>query len=190
VREPVRRRLWYGLALALAGLSLVVELWSGVSTLDGEGVAACLAASVAYAGYVLLAERSLAQGGSVLALLAGGFVCATVFWSIVEPWSGFPASSLTEQVSLLGRIAPVELPLWSLLAAILALGTFVPFVLMIGALHHLPATHVTVMGMLEPVVASVVAFAWLRESLTPAQIAGGVLVLGGVALAQTARARA
>jgi drug/metabolite transporter (DMT)-like permease len=44
--------------------------------------------------------------------------------------------------------------------------------------------------MLEPVLASVAAFAWLGEELSGQQIAGGLLVLGAVALAQTARTRA
>jgi drug/metabolite transporter (DMT)-like permease len=187
VREPVKRRLWYAIALALAGLVLVVELWSGVS-LDGAGVGACLVASVAYAAYILLAERSLSHGRDVLSLLAWGFLFATLFWSIAQPWWSFPGGVLDDSVSLLGRLESSSLPLWLLLAAVLVLGTFVPFVLMIGALHHLPATRVTVIAMIEPVVAAVAAYAWLEESLGPAQIAGGLLVLAGVGLAQTARA--
>ena len=58
---------------------------------------------------------------------------------------------------------------------------------MIGALHHLPATRVTVIAMLEAVIAAFVAYAWLDESLGAAQIAGAILMLAGVALAQTAR---
>jgi drug/metabolite transporter (DMT)-like permease len=41
--------------------------------------------------------------------------------------------------------------------------------------------------MLEPVIAAIVAYAWLEEALGLVQILGGVLVLAGVALAQTAR---
>jgi drug/metabolite transporter (DMT)-like permease len=41
--------------------------------------------------------------------------------------------------------------------------------------------------MLEPVVATVVAFAWLDESLAAAQLVGGAVVLVGILLAQTAR---
>src|SRR5947208_4404246 len=52
VRRPVRRRLWAALALALSGLILVVQLWKG-GTLDGVGVAASLAAAVAFAFYIL-----------------------------------------------------------------------------------------------------------------------------------------
>jgi drug/metabolite transporter (DMT)-like permease len=43
------------------------------------------------------------------------------------------------------------------------------------------------MAMLEPVVATVVAWAWLRESLSVVQLLGAAVVLTAIALAQTAR---
>ena len=61
VKEPVRRRIWVAIGLALLGLALVVELVGGM-TLDGVGVAACLVTAVAYAAYVLMAERSAPRG--------------------------------------------------------------------------------------------------------------------------------
>ncbi len=41
--------------------------------------------------------------------------------------------------------------------------------------------------MLEPVVAAVVAYAWLDERLGAEQLVGGAIVLTGIFLAQTAR---
>jgi drug/metabolite transporter (DMT)-like permease len=70
---------------------------------------------------------------------------------------------------------------------IVVLGTIVPFSLVVGALRHVSATRVGVTAMLEPVVATVVAWAWLRESLSPGQVVGVVVVLAGISLAQTAR---
>ena len=184
VHEPVRRRLW--LALALAGLSLVVELWSGTA-LEGVGVAASLAAACAYALYILMAERSLQRGRDVFSLLAWGFIFATAFWTIAQPWWSFPWSRLTAHASLLGRLDHVAAPVWLLVGYVVMLGTVVPFVLMITALHHIPATRATVVAMAEPVLGGLVAYAWLEESLGPFQIAGGILVLAGIVLAQTAR---
>ena len=69
----------------------------------------------------------------------------------------------------------------------LVLGTIVPFRLMIGALRHVSPTRAGLLAMLEPVVASVVAFAWLDETLTAVQLVGGGVVLAAVALAQTSR---
>src|SRR6059058_6482219 len=44
--EHVRRRIWSALGLSLAGLTLMVQLWSGVA-LDGLGVAYALISAVA-----------------------------------------------------------------------------------------------------------------------------------------------
>jgi drug/metabolite transporter (DMT)-like permease len=186
VHEPVRRRLWVALALALTGLSLVVEIWSG-GTLDGVGVAAALAAAFAYALYIILAERSLQRGRDVYSLLAWGFVFAAGFWAVVQPWWSFPSGFLTKDASLLGRASELHAPIWALLGYVIVFGTIVPFILMITALHYIPATRATVAAMIEPVLAGVVAYAWLGEEIGAVQIVGGILVLGGIVLAQTAR---
>ncbi|TMJ93632.1 MAG: EamA family transporter [Actinobacteria bacterium] len=186
VHEPVRRRLWPALALSLLGLTLVVRLWSGVS-LSGIGVASCLGAACAYAVYILMAEHGVRRGRDAYSLLAWGFFFAAVFWTVAQPWWSFPTSLASADASLLGRLEGLHAPVWLLLAYVVVLGTVVPFVLMITALHHIPATRATVVAMLEPVLAAVVAFAWLGERLGALQILGGLLVLAGIVLGQTAR---
>lgn len=186
--EPLRRRLWFALALSLGGLTLVVELPSGV-TLDGLGVAAALGGALAYSLYVLMADRSLKGGRSASSLLAWGFLFATLFWSVAQPWWSFPGEVVGRDASLLGRLADLSAPVWLLLAYVVVFGTIVPFVMILNALHHLSPTRVVVVAMVEPVLASVAAFAWLEERLSLQQILGGLLVLAAVALAQTARSR-
>jgi len=183
--EHVRRRVWAALALALAGLALIVDVAHGV-TLNGAGVAAALAGSVSYAAYVLLAERAVGSRDT-LSLLCFGFGFATAFWALVVPWWRFPFHLFADRLSLLGRLDATELPGWLLVLFVVVPGTIVPFVLLIGALRHLPATRVAIAAMAEPVVATVVAWAWLGEALGPAQLAGGGVVLAGILLAQTAR---
>jgi drug/metabolite transporter (DMT)-like permease len=187
VHEPVRRRLWLAIALSLLGLSLVVELWGGGSSLDAVGVLACLVTALAYAAYVLMAEHSLERGRDVYSLLAWGFTFATLFWAVLQPWWTFPVDAVDGSVSLLGRFDDVELPVWLLLGYVVVLGTVVPFIFLVSALHHVPATRVTIVAMLEPVLAAIVAWIWLGEELAAVQIAGGLIVLVGVVLAQTAR---
>jgi drug/metabolite transporter (DMT)-like permease len=186
VHEPVRRRLWLALALALTGLSLVVEIWNR-GTLDGVGVAASLAAACAFALYIILAERSLQRGRDVYSLLAWSFVYAAGFWAVVQPWWSFPQGILTKDASLLGRVAGLHAPVWLLLGYVIVFGTIVPFILMITSLHYVPATRATVTAMIEPVLAGVLAYAGLGEEISDMQILGGILVLGGIVLAQTAR---
>ncbi|MGH3000682.1 MAG: EamA family transporter, partial [Gaiellaceae bacterium] len=81
--EHVRRRIWLALALSLAGLTLMVQLWHGVS-LDGLGVTYALIAAVVFAVYLLLAEHEVQKRESI-PLLAWGFFFAVVFWTIVQP---------------------------------------------------------------------------------------------------------
>ena len=59
--------------------------------------------------------------------------------------------------------------------------------LFVGALQHVSATRVGIAAMLEPVVATIVAWAWLKESLSPVELAGAAVVLAGIVVAQTAR---
>jgi drug/metabolite transporter (DMT)-like permease len=90
-------------------------------------------------------------------------------------------------VSLQGHLSSVHLPVWALLLWVIVLGTTVPFALIVGGLGHVGATRAGIAAMLEPVVATVIAWAWLQESLAPVQLAGAAVVLAGILLAQTAR---
>lgn len=184
--EPVRRRLWGAIALSLAGLSLVVDLWGGI-TLSTGGILACLAAALAYALYVIMADRSLRGGRDAASLLAWGFLFAAIFWAAIQPWWTFPAGTVGSSPSLLGRLDGFHAPIWLLLVYVVVLGTVVPFVLIVNALHHISPTRTTIVAMLEPVLAALVAYVWLGEELSVRQIIGALLVLAGIVLAQTAR---
>jgi drug/metabolite transporter (DMT)-like permease len=183
--EHVRRRIWLALALALAGLALVVEIWRGF-VLDGLGVGAALGSATAYVTYVLSAEHGL-RSRDTLSLTFYGFLFSALFWTIVQSWWSFPGAQVAATVSLHGRLAGVHLPVWALLAWLVVLGTMVPFRLLIGALPHVGATRAGLVATLEPVVAAAIAFAWLRESLGAAQLTGGAVVLAAIGLAQSAR---
>jgi drug/metabolite transporter (DMT)-like permease len=185
LHEPVRRRIWAALALALAGLSLVVEIWSGLS-LDAVGVSAALAGAGSYALYLLLAEHGVEQRDAV-SLVCFGFLFASLLWAVVQPWWTFPGQLVADDISLHGHLSSLHLPVWSLLAWMIVLGTIVPFGLLVGALRHIGATRAAIIAMLEPVVATIVAYAWLDESLTGVQLAGGFVVLAAIFLAQSAR---
>jgi drug/metabolite transporter (DMT)-like permease len=182
----VGRRIWLALALSLTGLTLMVQLWRGV-TLDGLGVTFALIAAVVFAAYLLLAEREV-QHREAIPLLAWGFFFATVFWTIVQPWWSFPASTTARTVTLQGHLASYHLPVWALVLWVIVFGSAVPFALIVGALRHITATQVGITAMLEPVVATVAAWVWLEESLSAVQLAGAAVVLCGIGLAQTARA--
>jgi drug/metabolite transporter (DMT)-like permease len=183
--DPVRRRIWYALALALAGLGLIAGVHHG-ATLSGAGLVFAFLAGLTYAAYILIAEHSL-KSRDVISLLVWGFAFASVFWAVIAPWWSFPVHRVDMDVSLLGHLSGQKLPVWALMTWMVVLGTIVPFLLLIGALRHLSATRVGITAMLEPVVAIVVAWVWLGESLGAVQLAGAAVVLAAILLAQTAR---
>jgi drug/metabolite transporter (DMT)-like permease len=63
----------------------------------------------------------------------------------------------------------------------------VPFFLIVGSMRHISATRAGITAMVEPVVASIAAYAWLDETLGAMQLVGGAIVLTGIVLAQSAR---
>ncbi len=183
--EHVRRRIWVALVLSLGGLSLVVDLWGGFS-LDTLGVVASLGAAITFALYILLAEHAIGRRDPV-SLVCLGLVFATVFWAVVQPWWSFPAGHVDDRVLLDGALVSTTLPVWLLMLTVIVIGTILPFALLVGSLRHISATRVGVTAMFEPVAGALVAYAWLGESLSAAQVAGGAIVLSGILLAQTAR---
>jgi len=73
------------------------------------------------------------------------------------------------------------------MAWMIIMGTIAPFFLSFVALRHLKARTVAIVGTLEPVTASAIAFILLNESLLAIQLLGGAAVLIGVVLAETAK---
>jgi drug/metabolite transporter (DMT)-like permease len=182
----VRRRIWVALALALTGLGLIVDLFGGGAALSSAGLAFALGGAFAYALYVLLAEHVVGNRDPV-SLLAWGFLFASVFWAVVVPWWSFPGHMLTLRADLGGHLAGHHLPVWLLALWMILLGTIVPFFLLVSALRHVSATTAGIVAMLEPVVGALVGWLWLAETLDGVQLAGAVVVLAAIGLAQTAR---
>ena len=182
--KVLHRGLWLALALVLVGLALVAQVWDGM-TLDVIGVLAGFGAAVSLATYFIIGEKAVG-GRDTVSLAMWAFIVATVFWSLIHPWWTVPWSALTQQVSLEGTLSSVSVPAWTLVAWIVVLGTVAPFLLEIGALRQVPATRAGIVATAEPVLAAVVAWLWLGEVLAPVQIAGALVVVVGVSLAQVA----
>ena len=136
-KRQVRPRFWVALGLSLVGVVLVVRVWDSFS-LDGLGVAFALCGAAAYALYVL--TPSTPSAGATRSRLCFGFLFACLLWTIAQPWWSLPWQVLGTDVSLDGNLAGTNVPEWALVAWVVVLGTVVPFILVVGALQHLPAT--------------------------------------------------
>ncbi len=180
-RHRVRPRLWAGLVLSLAGLGCVAEVW-GELKLDGLGVLAGLGAAVFLAFYYVLGEHGVRRRDT-LSLCTWAFGASAVAGLLTQALTAGAGS--WEPLTASTNGVPVAL----LCGYVVLLGAVAPFMLVAGAMRHLPATSVGIIGMVEPVLAAAVAWAVLGagETLNAAQLGGGALVLLGVALAETAR---
>ncbi len=186
-RQSVRSRMWAALALSVAGLAIVAQVWQGL-TLDGLGLLAGLGAAASLATYYLSSERGM-ETRDPLSLAAWIFSAAAVFWSVVQPPWTVGWSKLARDVDLPATVDGLRAPLWLLVVWIIVLGTVVPYSLVLVALKSLGSARTGLLGMAEPVMAGIVAWLVLGELLTGIQLVGAGLILSGIVLAETARQR-
>ena len=178
--------MWLGIACAFFGLILVSQIWSG-STLHPLGVAVAFADAFALSYYFITAER-LTQTRSSLSLMTWGIGVAAIFWAIILPWWSFPFEYLTDSYSLSGNLSGYNAPGWALLLWIIIIGTVIPYLLTVTGIRELSAGTSSVIGMIEPIFAGVIAWIILNEALSGIQLIGCVVVLFGIYLADKARA--
>lgn len=186
-KQAVRGTVWVGLLLAVIGLALVAQVWQGF-TLDGFGVAAAFGAAFALALFYVLGEhqRRGDHARDALSLTMWGMGGAALFWVVVPPWSLSAWGAYAGLSEPLAGVGP-QLPLWLLTTWMVVMGTVIPFALAMKSLAYITAAQASIIGMTEPLIASLIAWIALAEVLTAAQIAGGAIVLVGVYLAERSR---
>jgi len=178
--------MWVGIACAFSGLILVSQIWSS-SSLSPIGVLAALADAIALSYYFLTADR-LTQTRSSLSLMTWGIGVAAIFWTIILPWWNFPFEYLTKSFSLSGNLSNHSAPGWALILWIIIVGTVIPYLLTVTGIRELSAGTSSVIGMIEPIFAGVIAWILLNEALSGIQLIGCMVVLLGIYLADKARA--
>ena len=156
-KERVGRRVWAALALALVGLSVMVDVWGGVP-LNTAGVVLSFMSACTFAGYLLLAEHAVGRRGPGLAARLRVLLRKPVLGRRLNPGGASHVTRWRRPFRCSGTLAGTELPVWLLMLVIVVLGTIVPFILMVGSLQHLPATTVAMVAMLEPVLGALVAY--------------------------------
>ncbi|MFC4053698.1 DMT family transporter [Actinomadura syzygii] len=179
-RAPVHRTAAAGVAVALAGLVLVVQVWQGLS-LDPVGLAAGLAAAACQAAYLLIVDRLAGRVDPIVLTASGSVVAVAVLTAIAAPWT-LPWDVLPADIAVGGHTAPG----WALVAWIGLVSTVLAYLTGVAGLQRLPAQVGGAICYTEAVAAALIAWAVLGEHLTPAQLAGGAIVLTGAYIAQRA----
>lgn len=184
-KEPAKPRLWFALAAAVIGLAVVANFWT--ASLSTIGILAGASAAIALAAYFLLGERMLSNS-SPLSILFWTMLIAALVWLIpAQPWS-FDSEALTAPMSLGGSLADVWVPLWTIIVWSAVMGTALTYWLSYMSIKRLKATPAGVLSIGEVVFAFLFAWLWLGQTIEPIQFLGGLLVIAGIVVAQTARA--
>jgi len=183
--RPQPRAVWAGVTLAVIGLVVLTEPWSGFQ-LNVWGSIAGAGGALGCAAYFLIGERGTARM-PVLELTAYGAAVGAIVLAFVLPVWTFPFSALGHSA----RFAGHDTPVWILLSVVVIVGTVLAYLLGMSALAYLPSPSATVIATLEILVGAVVAWGVLGEHMTAAEIGGGVIILTGVVVvAERARLRA
>jgi drug/metabolite transporter (DMT)-like permease len=178
-----------GIVLALAGLSLVLDLPSiltgGGVRIDGIGVAWGLLAAVGLASFYLMSGSSHETALPPLALAGSGLVVAGAGFAILGLAGVLPMEFHTSPVELAGT----QLPWWVAVVELGVIAGATPYVAGIVAARVLGAKLASFVGLSE--VLFTVLFAWvlLGELPRTPQLLGGLFILAGVVAVRTEEAR-
>jgi drug/metabolite transporter (DMT)-like permease len=172
-RRQLQRSLWGAAVVSVIGCFLVVQAWNP-GAIDGLGLLAAFGAAITFAIYLYSSEQAGHRYEPVTTLV-WGFGFASLFWLVVQPPWSFPFAEFTSAENI------------ALGLGVAVIGTLLPFVCIVAALRHVPASRAAVVATLEPVLAAIIAWPVLGQDLDVAQIAGGLIVVGAVVWVQIQR---
>ncbi|MFD4672452.1 DMT family transporter [Lentzea sp. NPDC058450] len=169
--ERATSRKAVGLALGFVGVVLLIGPWhESLGSLSGR--MACFGAAISYAiGFVYVRKYLSPLGLAPLALAASQLVSAAVLQAVVTPFLDWRTPDFTGPVTF-------SIVLLGLLSTGLA------YVLYFRLIGDVGATTASAVNYVVPVFAVLVSVVFLGEHITWNLIAGGLVVLVGVAYAE------
>jgi drug/metabolite transporter (DMT)-like permease len=183
-KEQVKKQIWFGAALVLGGLAVVAQIWD--SQLNPVGIVYALAAAASLTTHLIVGER-IQRHLPTNVTMAYGMGIATLLFLPFARLNEFDYSSLGKGMDLSGNLAGISVPLWLMLVLLGVAGSFLPMAFTFLALRHLTATLVGLVATSETILAALFALLWLGELISLTQALGGMVVIAGIVLAQTAR---
>jgi drug/metabolite transporter (DMT)-like permease len=164
IAKPVA---WAGFAVSLAGVGLIAGGGGGGASLGGDGLV--LASLVLSAGFTV-AQVRLLDGQDPVAVTAVQFLGAAVAVAPAAALSGGLPAAPGSTGALLATMA------------LATVGTVLPFTLFAYGQSRMPAEVAGAFLNIEPLVGAVLGVVAFGDPAGPAQLLGGAVILGGIAL--------
>ena len=170
-----------GVALAVAGIMLVLDVFSGAH-INIVGVGWGLAAAVCAACYFVMSDEVTADGSGLnsITLAAGGLIVGSVAVGALGVAGVMPLTFTTNDTVVAGLTMSWVVP-------VIALGlipTAIAYTLGIMGIARLRPRFASLVGLSEVMFAVLAAWVLLGEAITTIQAIGGAVVLVGLALAR------
>ncbi|MDB5212246.1 MAG: putative rane protein [Myxococcaceae bacterium] len=170
--EKARVRTFGAVTVAFVGLVLLLEPWRvGLGRSDVMGAALGAGSAVFYASNVLVNKRLVKAFSGSEMMFFHGLVATPLLFALVPTSEYALVSKHALAVVLLGALGPG------------ALGGL----LFVWGLRRIAASHASVLTLLEPFVAVLLASALMGERVGTLSFFGGALILAGAVLVVTGR---
>jgi drug/metabolite transporter (DMT)-like permease len=170
-----------GVALAIAGIMLVLNVFSGAH-INLIGVGWALAAAVCAACYFVMSDSVVTDGDGLnsITLATAGLVVGAAAVAALGATGLMPLAFSTNDAVVAGWTTSWLLPV----VALALIPTAIAYTLGIMGISRLQPRFASLVGLSEVMFAVLAAWVLLGEAVTPLQACGGVVVLVGLALAR------
>lgn len=171
LRQPVARRDWAALLLSYAGIGLAFVHDIGLGQHDQTMLGGLLVfgAAVSYSGYILASGPYIRRLGvsrfTGLAMLSAT-LGVVLHFALSRPWNDL--------------LQPWEV-LWPIVLMAL-IGTVMPSIFLSEGLRRIGPSRTALLSTIGPVATIALGYEVLNEPVSSQQLAGAVLVIGGVGL--------
>jgi len=168
-KQRITHKVMAAMALSYAGIALVFLHDVGMSQGDAVliGAALVFASTLSYSIYLVGAGHAIARIGAVrftaYASLVASAACVLQFL-LMRPWEALDLPLLVYECAI----------------AMAVFSTVLPLFLLSFAIHRIGSGNTSLIGTVGPVSTIYMAYLFLGEGVSWLQIAGSVLVLGGV----------
>lgn len=173
LRETFPPKRIAAVVLTFAGCALVADVFSAGLRVNASGLALGLGAALGYAVFNVLSFRTL-QSTPRLTLMAYTFAFSAVGLGVAAAANG-----------TLPSVMRWDAFAWGAVALMVAVPTFAAVMLYLGGIRRMgPAQAALVSTMELPFTVAFAALAFPAEWLSPLQLLGAAIVLGGVVMAE------